>query len=69
MVLLFAIEVLLLYLGYLNCIKMPPTMRKHGRPKGLEKTVIGRDRKRQHFIKLPDVHRPAEVKIMVYLLL
>ena len=46
----------------LNCVRMPPTMRKRGRPKGLEKTVIGLARKRQHFSKLPYVRRPAEEK-------
>ena len=46
----------------LNCVRMPPTMRKRGRPKGLEKTVIGLARKRQRFSKLPYVRRPAEEK-------
>ena len=41
---------------------MPPTMRKRGHPKGLEKTVIGLARKRQCFSKLPYVRRPAEEK-------
>ena len=42
MVLLFAISFFIL--ADVNCIKMPPTIRKRGRPKGLEKTVIGLDR-------------------------
>jgi len=31
----------------LNQIKLPPKIRKRGRPKGLEKTVIGLPRKKK----------------------
>jgi hypothetical protein len=42
----------------MTAIKVPSVMRKRGRPKGLEKTVIGQPCKRQRFHQLPHARRP-----------
>ena len=45
------------FIGNMAKIKMPPKLRKRGRPKGAEKTIIGLPKKRRRIGPVPFIKK------------